>query len=70
MSDEIKVKIVEETVINVDITEQTPIIVNIDDKCPSWLSSIFEPEDGGHKITKMYIQQDKKKLVIKYEGGE
>lgn len=70
MSDEIKVKIVEEEAINVSITEETPIVISIEDGVPGWLSDIFEPEEGGHKITKMYIRADKKKLVIKYEGGE
>lgn len=68
MADDIIVKIIDETVINVNIAEETSIVVNIDDVVPALSSSIFVPDEDGLRIVKMYIKNGK--LKVKYEGGE
>ena len=69
MDDEIKVKVVEEESIHINITEETPIIVQIDGGGSSYdFSDIFSPDEDGKRITKMYIKNGK--LKVKYEDGE
>lgn len=68
MADDIIVKIIDETVINVNIAEETSIVINIDDVVPALSSNIFVPDEDGLRIVKMYIKDGK--LKVKYEGGE
>ena len=65
---DINVEITEETPINVNITEETPIEIKITDGLSPLFASIFEPDEDGKRITKMYVKDGK--LKVKYEGGE
>jgi len=65
---DINVTITEAQPIQIIVTEAEPINITIEDGLYSLISSIFAPDEDGHKITKLYIKNGK--LKVKYEDGD
>ena len=65
---DVNVTVVVEEVLHFTITEAQPMNITIEGGGSSLLDDIFDPDESGYRITKMYIKNGK--LKIKYESGE
>ena len=65
---DVNLQITESEQITIQVVEGTPINITVSEGTPALLSGIFNPDESGYKITKLYVKDGK--LKIKYEDGE
>lgn len=59
MADIIKIDIMEPEIINIQIIESEPINIEIKETIMTGLAAIFEPPQGGKRITKLFWKDGK-----------
>jgi len=56
---DINIVIAEQEAINIQIIESEPINISINEATPAQIASIFEPPEGGKRITKLFFKDGK-----------
>lgn len=56
---DINIKIEEPEPINIQIIESEPINIIINEMAPTLISDIFNPPEGGKRITKLFFKEGK-----------
>ena len=65
---DINLQMTESEQITIKMVEGTPINVTISGGISSFLDSIFDPPEDGKRIVRLYVSGNK--LKVEYEGGE